>query len=321
MFASAKEIIDSSEIENSLLVDTPTSTLVEPVKLRDFMQREFPPREMLLAPWLPTQGLAMVYAPRGVGKTYLTLSIAMTVATGGELLGWKADTPRSVLYIDGEMPACVMQERLNKFGAKSVGEMSFSILNPDLCNGDMPDLADINCQKMLEPYIRDIDLIIVDNISCLCRSGVENKSEDWQTMQAWALKMRSTGHSVLFVHHANKNGGQRGTSKREDILDTVMKLERPPDYEAEQGARFQITFDKSRGFHGEEAGGIEASLCEGDDGNFIWESQELKLATFDRVVSLIQEGLTQTEVSNEMGVNKSTVSRHVRKAKAAGLLK
>src|SRR5436190_3632773 len=34
----------------------------------EFLSREIPPREMLLAPILPTQGLVMLYSWRGVGK-------------------------------------------------------------------------------------------------------------------------------------------------------------------------------------------------------------------------------------------------------------
>ena len=72
----------------------------------------FPPREQLLAPWLPAKGLAMVYGPRGIGKTHLTLGIAYAVASGGSFLGWQAPRPRRVLVVDGEMPAVALQERM-----------------------------------------------------------------------------------------------------------------------------------------------------------------------------------------------------------------
>ena len=71
----------------------------------------FPPRVLMLAPWLPEKGLAMIFAPRGVGKTWIALSIAHAVAGGGEFLCWRAPRPRRVLYIDGEMPAAALQER------------------------------------------------------------------------------------------------------------------------------------------------------------------------------------------------------------------
>lgn len=88
------------------------NTELNPIGLNDFLRLELPPQEDILTPWLTTQGLAMIYAPRGVGKTHVALGIAYAVATGGEFLRWQAPKPRGVLYLDGEMPAKMMQERL-----------------------------------------------------------------------------------------------------------------------------------------------------------------------------------------------------------------
>src|SRR5438128_11849314 len=63
-----------------------------------------PPRDMILDPILSTKSLAMIYAPRGVGKTHMALGIAWAAASGGTFLKWQAERPRQVLYIDGEMP-------------------------------------------------------------------------------------------------------------------------------------------------------------------------------------------------------------------------
>jgi hypothetical protein len=47
----------------------------QPVGLQDFLALQVPPREMLLAPVLPERSLAMLYAPRGIGKSWLGLTI------------------------------------------------------------------------------------------------------------------------------------------------------------------------------------------------------------------------------------------------------
>jgi transposase len=59
---------------------------------------------MLLSPVLPEKSLAMLFAPRGIGKSWLGLSIGVAVASGGSLLKWEAPAPRRVLVADGEMP-------------------------------------------------------------------------------------------------------------------------------------------------------------------------------------------------------------------------
>ena len=104
----------------------------------------------------------------------------------------------------------------------------------------------------------------------LFRSGSENESESWQEAQEWALDLRRRGKSVLFVHHAGKSGHQRGTSKKEDILDAVIILKHPDDYQPEQGARFEVKFDKARHFSGEDACSFQAHLIE-ENGIWRWE--------------------------------------------------
>jgi hypothetical protein len=77
----------------------------------ELLKREFPAREMLLAPFLPSKGLAMLFAGRGIGKTWLGLNIAHAVAGGGSFLRWQASRPCRVCYVDGEMPAGALKDR------------------------------------------------------------------------------------------------------------------------------------------------------------------------------------------------------------------
>ena len=47
-----------------------------------FLESEHTAATVLLAPWLPMAGLAMIHAPRGIGKTHIALGTAWAVATG-----------------------------------------------------------------------------------------------------------------------------------------------------------------------------------------------------------------------------------------------
>ena len=289
------------------------------IELRDFLGMELPYRENVLSPWLPAQGLCMIHAARGVGKTFVGLGIAYAVASGGQFLGWKASKPAGVLYLDGEMPANVMQERLAEIVKASPYKLKapLKLVTSDLQEHGMPDLGTIKGQEDINQLITDeIKLIIVDNLSCLVRTGKENEGDSWQPVQTWALGLRSRGLSVLFMHHSSKTGGQRGTSRREDVLDTVINLRRPPDYNPELGAVFEVHYEKSRGVHGKDAAPFETALKTDERGNQIWLTRSLDLCTYDKVVSLAAEGLSQKEIADELSLNKSTVSRHYRKAVA-----
>ena len=82
------------------------------VPLSEFLELKIQAREWVLEDLLQQFALAMIYAWRGIGKTFFALALAYAIATGGRFLKWQAPRSRRVLYIDGEMPAVGMQERL-----------------------------------------------------------------------------------------------------------------------------------------------------------------------------------------------------------------
>jgi RecA-family ATPase len=274
----------------------------------ELLQKEFPPREMILWPWLPEKGLAMIFAARGIGKTWIGLNIAHAVAGGGVFLGWQAPRQRRVVYIDGEMPAAALKERYAIIIANSefdAPEDTFHLVAADLQTDGLPDLADADAQKFYDSVIADADLIIVDNLSTLCRGLRENEADSWGPVQEWALRLRAASKSVLFIHHAGKGGAQRGTSRKEDVLDTVISLRRPLDYDASQGARFEIHFTKSRGFFGDEASPFEARLIEGR-----WQIGEIVRDDSDETLrALKSQGLSLRDIADRTGLSKDKVHR------------
>jgi AAA domain len=60
---------------------------------------------------LAQEHLSMVYSPAGCGKSFFTMSIAIAVAGGGSLFGWKAPKARKVLLVDGEMGLIDLHDR------------------------------------------------------------------------------------------------------------------------------------------------------------------------------------------------------------------
>jgi putative DNA primase/helicase len=278
----------------------------------DFLILDIPPRDQILAPILQTQSLSMIFAKRGIGKTLIALNIAYAIASGGNFMQWQAPVPRKVLYLDGEMPARAMQERLAaiiKASDKEAAPDYFRLITPDLQELGMPDISTEEGQAKLEPFIEDAEFIIVDNISTLARTGKENEAEGWLPIQGWALRLRSRGKSVLFVHHAGKGGQQRGTSRREDVLDLVIELKQPEDYSADQGARFEVHFVKARHLTGLDAKPFEAHL-----GSEKWTYQSIENSEMKKIVELKeQDGMTYREIALELGISKSKAERLYKK--------
>jgi len=320
-------LIDIPEKFRSIGGKTKNRTELVVLTLEELLKRETPPRQNLLSPWLPSQGLCMIYAARGLGKTWAALMIAYAVSSGGKYLNWKAEKAAGVLYIDGEMPLAVMKERLSQIVLSEEMEVQepLEFLTPDAQEFGIPDLSTIEGQELIDKLITEkTKLIVMDNLSTLTRTGKESEGESWLPVQEWALGLRRRGISVLFIHHAGKAGQQRGTSRREDVLDTVIALRKPTDYTPETGACFEIHFEKARGLYGIELEPFEAKLESHEDNNGLttinWIHKKIDDSTTEKVKRYLDDDWSQKDIADQLGINKSSVNYHVKKLKDEGLI-
>jgi putative DNA primase/helicase len=117
----------------------------------------------------------------------------------------------------------------------------------------------------------------------------------------------------LLVHHAGTNGRQRGTSRREDALDTVIALRRPEDYSPEQGARFEVHFDKLRNrVDADASASFEARLeaCPASNGELVrWSAHALRTPLLTEAAGLFQEGMSVRQVAAMLRISKTEAGR------------
>jgi putative DNA primase/helicase len=282
--------------------------------LESLVNKHLPPREFVLAPIIPERGLAMLFASRGVGKTHVGLGIAYAVASGGSFLRWNAPKPRRVLYIDGEMPEVLLQERSKALKNSSKKQLPnnnyFTFLSMDCQDlGSTINLADPLHQTIIDQILNGFEFVVIDNISTLVSGGRENDAASWDKMQAWLLQLRRRGITVLLIHHTGRGENARGTSKREDVLDTVLLLKRPIDYKMAEGARFEVHLTKARGISGTDAEPFEAHLQTTEAGN-LWHLQMLgNDDVSEKVIAMSKEGLSVREIGSALNLGKSKVHR------------
>ncbi|TGD99673.1 AAA family ATPase [Methylobacterium nonmethylotrophicum] len=325
-------IDDQSELSNvGVILETSPELTTEDnktffitVELQDFIEENLPERQFVLHPLLPERGLAMLYAGRGVGKTHVALGISFAVSAGGEFLRWRAPTARRVLYVDGEMPQQTLQERARALQAAHNPDipldLSFTILSMDRQKlGRNINLANPVHQAEIESLLKNGDLLVIDNISTLVKGGKENDAASWDVMQIWLLQLRRRGVSVLLVHHTGRGDHARGTSKREDVLDTVVMLKRPDDYRMEQGARFQVHLTKARGIAGPDAEPFEAQLNV-SNGKAMWTWSSIDDDSTSKIIEHTQAGASVREIAAGLGLSKSAVQRAQTELRASGKL-
>jgi hypothetical protein len=282
----------------------------------DLAAAELPERASILDPILSEKSLALLYGPRGLGKTFLALGIAWAAASGGSFLGGRAPRPHRVVYVDGEMAAVDMKRRLALFGDPPP---SLDFMLADLHPGALPDLARFDGQDSLMKAWGQPELVVIDNLSSL--AGFQGGDPDsWNSLQRFLILQRRLGRAILLLHHANKQGLQRGTNRREDVLDLVMAMHRPDDYAARDGARFEIHFDKARGLFGPAVDPFEARMQTSDAGIARWSWKPAGESATHRAAALLNDGITTPRMAELMGVSRTAAYRLRDRAREKGLL-
>ena len=297
------------------------------VMTKKFCEFRVSENEELLFPWLKGSSVNLISGWRGSGKTWFALGILDAVTSGKPFGAWECGKSVPCLYLDGEMVVQDLQERLKALKLHTDRENPLFVYSNDHASQKGSSRANLFSESWRNEMksiliAKEIKLWVVDNLASLAGGVDENATKDWYPINQWLLELRFAGISTIMLHHTNKSGQQRGTSSREDNLDTSIILKQPADYLAEQGARFIINFTKARvqtsrlGLIGD----TEFKLTLNENKDHVWVYGNVTAKLKDEVLQFLHEGLSQTEVAKTLGVNKATVSKIRNHAIQAGLL-
>jgi putative DNA primase/helicase len=272
------------------------------------------PQSFILEPILARGSVALIYGPTGVGKSFAALGLALAAAGGGSFFGWTAPRPYNVLYLDGEMSAEAVAGRLRLFGPPPPSLRMWLAAEQE---GPQLDLSTEDGIVRLMANWGTVDLVVVDSLSSL--AGVTHRDpERWSEMSWFLAFQQRMGRAVVLVHHANREGALRGTSRRADAMDVIMALRRPRDWRPSDGARFELRLEKTRHQSGAAVVPIEAQLRTGPDGRAEWHWHRGGSAALRRAIPLLQQGMSAEAVGKEIGVSPRTAYRLQREARERG---
>ena len=259
----------------------------------EFCKADIPAPQYVIAPWLTDGSLTMVYAPRGVGKTWLCGIIAGGVTRTDyrdvEIGPWRINNSAGTLWVDGEMQEFYLQQRIKKItsniGSENVDAplTVFSATKLGYEFRQRVNIANPQWQDTIYEFLRareQYQLLILDNIAALGPNIDENSKQDWDPINQWLLSFRELGVSVIFVHHAGKTGKQRGTSGREDALDNIIRLwwvarDRIPESEyCESNTYMNVFFEKARNADPEEIKDFILEVRQNSRRHFSWGAVE-----------------------------------------------
>lgn len=175
---------------------------------------------------LPRVGTALLVAPSGAGKTFLTARLASCLAKGEEFFKVKPDEECAALILSGEGVGG-MANRLHVLGGEMpVSAMAVSTLGDAASLRDA--VADITekAKELKAKYGKRLGMIVIDTLASVGLLADENSNTDC-ARAVKALELISTALDCLVVvtHHPPKNGtGARGGSALHAGFDTVFEI-------------------------------------------------------------------------------------------------
>lgn len=281
------------------------------------------PRKKLLGEWFAESDCGFIFAPRGVGKTFFGIAIASALSNGGDFGDWNAPEAVKVLYVDGEMPAVMMLERIEGLNANME---NFLFLNHEVLfdrSGKVLNIANREVQQAITQWCIEsaAKVLFLDNLSTLASGMKENEADSWELVNPWLLDLRRRKIAVVIIHHAGRSGEMRGTSKREDNVFWIIALDdMKKNADNKRGARFISHFTKPSRNTQDEVSAYEWHFVTESNGEVtISHKRAQTLDVFKRV---IESGVTKCdEVAAAMKLQPYEVSRLAKKAIDAGWLR
>lgn len=293
----------------------------------EFYKIKVPKQQELLFPWLKEDSINLISGWRGAGKTWFALSVLDAVSRGVCFGPWECKKSVPCLFLDGEMTIRDDRDRIENlklFSDRKNPLLFYSDAYANSMGLPRANLVNEDWRQTMKNILltRKVKLWVVDNIASLAPGLDENAKQDWDIINQWLLELRFSGISTILLHHVSKDGRQRGTSAREDNLDTSIMLKAPYSYVPEDGARFILQFGKNRvdtkNLH--LLSDIEFKLILDENQNHVWTYGNAKAKTKNEILKLLDEGVSQTEIKETLEIDKAYISRIRKKAIKDGLL-
>jgi len=196
-------------------------------------------------------GLTLLWGGPGVGKSFISVSMGASVATGRPWLG-KRTNQGPVVYIAGEGGEEGVAHRVRAALAEWTVDahdkqetVPFYIITPgiDLVENAFEFADLVGMPETLEERPR---LVVVDTLS-RCFVGDENKQEFMGKFVKTLDAIRDRyGCDIIVIHHANKQHELRGSSVLFGAVDVSWEIKNSPGRHAENEKKLFMTPDKLR---------------------------------------------------------------------------
>lgn len=177
---------------------------VDVVDVSELQDKTLPPMKWLIDDLLPVGGVVMLSAKPKMGKSFLAIQLALTVASGGEFLGFQAQK-HEVLYIDLETSQRSMKNRISMMTADAPKGLYLMTPQEVFEFGNIGNGFESQVDYFLESH-KGVKLVIVDTYGLIQGSRpsqyvYRQEYGEISHLNSWA---RKKGFTLVLIHHQNK---------------------------------------------------------------------------------------------------------------------
>ena len=181
-------------------------------------------RDYLIPDVLPTPSVVLIYGAGGDGKSMSAWTLAKHVATGKPFVVRGRHVPVQqgpVLLLNGDQPLVQLKEQLE--------EVDFPLDSETHIQTDWQLQRYAQFVKLMNE--KKPKLVVIDSlIGCSGGRAFDENKSDFAAPLYWLTRNNGVlfpPTTILIIHHANKQGGFRGSSAIRDAVDETWSLRKP----------------------------------------------------------------------------------------------
>jgi hypothetical protein len=187
-----------------------------------------PPVDWVIEDLISAGSVVVISGEGGIGKTYVVMDMALSVALGEQWLGFK--TRQGVaLFVDEESGPRRIARRIAEILRGHDAQRKVPMAYVSLVGFDLRDPISTNALRELIQSI-GARLVALDALADIMLGGDENSVTDIQTVFHNLRQIAETTQSaILVIHHTNKRGGYRGSTAIKGAADLMLMMQSDGD--------------------------------------------------------------------------------------------
>lgn len=233
------EFLRAHSINSLMLLHQQSRSYYAPL---DLSKQPLPPHWMV-DHLLANGDVAMLQGEPGLGKSYVSLDLALSVAGKSDSwLGRAVGTHGRVLYVDQENPEDEVYNRLRKLGATQTAKKNLRYLHFQGIRLDRDPATFFD-----EVYDYEPQLVILDSLTRVHTEDENSAGAMAKLFNDGILPIaRETGATILIIHHVSKTDASSGFRRSRGSSDIPANLDAGLDLQRANDGALKLILFKSR---------------------------------------------------------------------------